>query len=326
MKRSVFLKQSFTAGAGLLLRPWARRREAAVAPSMVTVLHTADTHSHIDPFPADHPHYPGLGGMARRAHLVQRLRAESSELLLLDSGDMFFGTPYFSRFGGEPELELMSRMGYTAATLGEHDFHNGVAGFERVMHKARFPLVVSNYDFGTTRLGLRVQPHLIRLCDGVKVGIFALGIGFEGILAPSRHIGVRHLDPLETARQMVFLLREYHRCHMVICLSHLGLDHLDNRPSDRKLAREVRGIDLILGGHSHLLLQQPEIIHHADETQTCISHAGHSGLSVVRMDFIFDGERRLVNSAHEPVALGPEAPATPKDAASAITWPAEHTS
>lgn len=322
MKRSAFLKQSLTAGAGLVLQPWIRRKKESATQARVTVLHTADTHSHIDPFPADHPHYPGLGGMARRAQLIQKLRADSRELLLFDSGDIFFGTPYFNRFGGEPELELMSRMGYTAATLGEHDFHNGVTGFERVMHNARFPLVVSNYDFGTTRLGLRVQPHLIRLCDGIKVGIFALGIGFEGILDPSRHVGIRHLDPIETARQLVFLLREYHHCEMVICLSHLGLDHADGRPSDRKLAHEVAGIDLVLGGHSHLLLQEAEIIHHSDGTQTRISHAGHSGLAVVRMDFMFDAERRLVSSGYEPLALGSAATAGIFSFSEAGTWPA----
>ena len=113
----------------------------------LTILHTNDVHSHIDPFPMNDPKYPGMGGVAQRAAIIDKIRAEEKNVLLLDSGDIFQGTPYFNLYGGELEMKLMSKMQYDASTVGNHDFDNGLDGLAKQLPHASFPFLCSNYDF-----------------------------------------------------------------------------------------------------------------------------------------------------------------------------------
>ena len=144
----------------------------------LTILHTNDMHSHIHPFTSGRN--KGLGGMAQRAHLINKIRQENSNILLLDSGDIFQGTPYFNMYGGELELKLMSKMNYDAATIGNHDLDNGLNGLKKQLKHANFPFLIANYDFSSTILKETFSPFKIFDKNGIKIGVFGIGIELDG--------------------------------------------------------------------------------------------------------------------------------------------------
>ncbi len=307
MNRKTFLKNSAILGAGLGLGGFFPYSEVqGVAQRRVTILHTNDTHARIEPFSDSAPRYAGMGGVARRTTLIRQLRAENPDSLLLDAGDVFQGTPYFNKFNGALDFEVMSKMGYDAVTIGNHEFDNEVRGFEEVMGKARFPFVSTNYDFGTTRMGRRVHKFLIRQVAGVKIGIFGLGVDFENLVLPHLHRGVTYLDPVEVAADTTAHLKGYHQCDMVICLSHIGYRYNDNRVSDRVVAHQVDGIDLIIGGHTHTFMPEPELFEKPDGSRTWVSQVGFAGIVLGRLDFYFDRGRQIaaVRNHNYPVTDG----------------------
>lgn len=263
-------------------------RSSVGGASRLVVLHTNDTHSRLDPFPQDGGRFAGLGGAARRAVVVQRVRDDNEHVLLFDSGDVFQGTPYFNYFGGEPEFKVMSAMGYDAATLGNHDFDNGVDGLARVLPHAEFDFVVANYDVAGTPLEERVKPFVIRDMGAFKVGVFGLGIAFERLVLARLHEGVTYLDPVESARRTAEELRNQ-GCAVVVCLSHLGYRYNDpSRPSDQTIAEKAPGIDLILGGHTHTFLPEPDKRLHGDGRATLVNQVGWAGMRLGRIDVAFD--------------------------------------
>ncbi|GGK65955.1 metallophosphatase [Rufibacter glacialis] len=260
----------------------------ASTPIKLTILHTNDMHSRIDPFPNDGRKNGGLGGMARRATLVKQIRAQEPNVLLLDAGDIWQGTPYFNFFGGELEYKLMSQMGYDAATLGNHDFDNGLEGLQKQLPHASFPFLIANYDFSGSILKDRFKPYKVFVKEGVRVGVFGLGIQLAGLVADTHYAGVKYLDPVATAQKMVKALREEEKADLVICLSHLGYKYESERIDDRKLATQVSGMDLIIGGHTHTFLDEPEKITHASGHETLVNQVGWSGINLGRIDFSFD--------------------------------------
>ena len=258
----------------------------------LVVLHTNDTHSRMDPFPMDGGRFAGLGGAARRATLIRRVREANEHVLLVDSGDIFQGTPYFNFFGGEIEFRAMTAMGYDVATLGNHDFDNGVDGLVAMLPEAGFEFVSANYDVSESALAGHVQPHTVREFDGVKVGIFGLGIAFEKLVLASLHQGVRYTDPVAAARASCRELREQ-GCSLVICLSHLGYVYPDPaRPSDRTLAEAVPEIDLILGGHTHTFLDEAVVYGQGRTGFTVVNQVGWGGMRLGRVDVTFDQARQ----------------------------------
>lgn len=300
MKRRDFLRNSVLGTAGLTAlgslaahaAPAAPTAPAAKGPVKLTILHTNDMHSRIEPFPADSPQWAGLGGMARRAALIEQVRGQEANVLLFDSGDVFQGTPYFNFFGGELEFKLMSQMRYDAGTLGNHDFDNGLEGLQRQLPHAGFPFLVANYDFSQTILAGRFAPSKVFEKQGVRIGVFGLGIEMAGLVADVNFGQTKYLDPVETARKMVAQLRGPDRCDLVICLSHLGYDYKSAKIDDRKLAAQVAGIDLILGGHTHTFMPTPEPITSPDGHATLINQVGWAGINLGRLDFEFSPGRR----------------------------------
>ena len=253
----------------------------------LVVLHTNDTHSRMDPFPLDDGPFAGLGGAARRATLVQRVRDANEHVLLVDSGDIFQGTPYFNFFGGELEFRVMTEMGYDAATLGNHDFDNGVDGLVAMLPEAGFDFVCANYEVSDPALAERVQPYVVREFGGVKVGIFGLGIGFEGLVLASLHKGVEYRDPVDAARSTARVLRDQ-GCALVICLSHLGYRYSNpSRPSDRVVAEAVPEVDLVLGGHTHTFLDEAELFEQGRTGFTLVNQVGWGGMRLGRIDVAF---------------------------------------
>ncbi|MBC6990574.1 bifunctional metallophosphatase/5'-nucleotidase [Hymenobacter sp. BT491] len=305
MNRRDFLKNTAFGAAsvsllGVSLPAMARDSKGA----RLTILHTNDMHSRIEPFPEGSGQWAGLGGMARRAALIEQIRQQEPNVLLLDSGDIFQGTPYFNFFGGELEYKLMTQMGYDASTLGNHDFDNGLEGLQKQLPNAGFPFLIANYDFSQTILAGRFQPYKVFEKAGHRIGVFGLGIEMAGLVSDRNFGATKYLDPVATATDMVAKLRGPERCDMVICLSHLGYKYESAKIDDRKLAAQVSGIDLILGGHTHTFMDAPEPIVGPNAHRTLINQVGWSGINLGRLDYSFaHGTRQptVASSAVMPV-------------------------
>lgn len=258
----------------------------------LTILHTNDMHSRIDPFPADDKKFGGMGGMAQRAAIVQRIRSEEDHVLLLDCGDIFQGTPYFNLFGGETELKLMSAMGYDAATMGNHDFDGGIDGFERQLQHASFPFLVANYDFRNTVLKDKVKNYALFKRGPLKIGVFGLGIELTGLVPDHLFGETQYNDPIAVAQQVADVLRYDEHCDVVICLSHLGYKYESVKVSDEWLASQTSGIDLILGGHTHTFLPAPVEYKNRAGEMVVVNQVGWGGVQLGRLEIICDKVKR----------------------------------
>jgi 5'-nucleotidase len=285
MKRKEFIRNSLALGAGIALVP-SLLESCTPKSTTLTILHTNDMHSRIEPFPANAGRNAGLGGMARRAALIKKIRAETENVLLLDSGDIFQGTPYFNFFGGELEFKLMSQMGYDVATLGNHDFDNGLEGLDKMLPNAQFDFVNANYDFSSTILKDRFQPYKIINKGAIKIGIFGLGIELQGLVPDKLFAETVYNDPIANAKEMVEELKAQ-GCHYIICLSHLGFKYDSEKVDDHKLAEAVSGIDIILGGHTHTFLDEPIWYENAQGHKTMINQVGWAGINLGRIDVTF---------------------------------------
>jgi len=253
----------------------------------LTILHTNDVHSHIDPFPSDHYEYPNQGGFARRSALINRIRKEQNHVLLLDAGDIFQGTPYFNFYKGRLELELMSKMGYDVATLGNHEFDNGLDELSKQIQHAEFPFVCSNYDFSNTALnGLTKHYHIIEK-GSIKIGIFGLGIELDGLVNPASYKETVYNDPIQVAHETCHQLKEVEQCDYIVCLSHLGYSYKTNQVSDQIIARQTKHLDLIIGGHTHTYLPEPELVTNDHNQQVLINQVGWGGAYLGRIDVVF---------------------------------------
>ncbi|PRX49665.1 bifunctional metallophosphatase/5'-nucleotidase [Salegentibacter salegens] len=259
----------------------------------ITILHTNDVHSHIEPFGSDDSRNPNMGGVARRATLIQQVRNENPNTLLLDAGDIFQGTPYFNFYGGELEFKLMSKMKYDAATIGNHDFDNGIDGLYAQLPHAEFDFISSNYDFSNTVMNGQTHDHTVLTKDGVKIGIFGLGIELQGLVNEGLYKETKYLDPVEIAQDQSRILKEEKNCDLVICLSHLGYKYSSDKVSDIKLAQATENIDLIIGGHTHTFLDKPTIETNKVGKKVLVNQVGCYGLYLGRIDFYLDDKNNI---------------------------------
>ncbi|MEI6678526.1 MAG: metallophosphatase [Mariniphaga sp.] len=257
-------------------------------PVHLTIIHTNDFHSHIDPFGKDVPRNAGEGGMAKRAALIAKVRSESKHVLLFDAGDIFQGTPYFNYFQAKLDFELMTLMGYDAATIGNHEFDNGLEGIRSQLKYAGFPFINSNYDFSDTILAGKTLPYKIFRKGGVKIGVYGLGIELKNLVDPKNYGNTRFNDPLQTALKMEKMLKEEHNTDLVVCLSHLGYDYKDNTVSDKVLASQTFNTDLIIGGHTHTFLKAPDRIKNKAGKEVVVNQVGFGGLILGKVDFYFE--------------------------------------
>lgn len=295
MKRRNFIQKSTAATAFLTLGGLSLQSFASKNTKHITILHTNDVHSHIDPFPITDSRYPNMGGVARRATLVEAIRKENPNTLLLDAGDIFQGTPYFNFYGGELEFKLMSMLKYDAATIGNHDFDNGIDGLFAQLPHAQFDFLSANYDFKNTVLNSHVKPYKIFVKDGIKIGVFGLGIKLEGLVDPKMYKETIYLNPLEITQDMSRILKEEEKCDLVICLSHLGYRYKDEKISDLELASKTKNIDLIIGGHTHTFLPKPTISKNSVGENVLVNQVGCFGLNLGRIDFYFDNDKNLAS-------------------------------
>ena len=289
MRRLEFLKTTgaataFTAVGGVgLFNTWT----PASYDKHLTILHTNDVHSHIDPFPANDSKYPNLGGVSRRFSYIQSVISKNPNTLVLDAGDAFQGTPYFNFYGGELEYKLMSKMGYHASTIGNHEFDNGIANIAAQLAHAEFDLLNANYDLSNTILDGLVQPHQIYEVNGLSVGVFGLGIELDGLVSKDLYKETKYLNPVEIAQEQSRILKQDLKCDLVICLSHLGYKYSSEKVDDLKLAKQTKDIDLIIGGHTHTFLDRPSVIKNKDDKNVLVNQVGWAGINVGRIDFYF---------------------------------------
>ncbi|WP_045475767.1 bifunctional metallophosphatase/5'-nucleotidase [Winogradskyella sp. PG-2] len=290
MKRRQFLQQSTSAAAMVGLGGLSLQSFTSPQTKKITILHTNDVHSHIDPFGPDDGRNANKGGVARRASLVESIRKENPNTLLLDAGDIFQGTPYFNYYGGEIEFKLMSMLKYDLATIGNHDFDNGIDGLYAQIPHAKFDFVSANYDFSKTVMDTHVEPYKIFIKDGIKIGIFGLGVQLEGLVDKNMYKETVYNNPIEIAQDMSRVLKEEKSCDLVICLSHIGYYYRKSpdRVSDINLAKATKDIDLIIGGHTHTFLPKPTIEKNSAGKNVLINQVGAYGLYLGKIDFYFE--------------------------------------
>lgn len=268
----------------------------------ITLLHTNDQHSRIEPFEkSNDDRYSNKGGFARRASLIQKIRQQEEHVLLVDAGDVFQGTPYFNFYGGELEFKLMTKMGYDAGTIGNHEFDNGLKGIKDQLPHAGFDIICSNYDFSNTILEGRFQPYQIYRRGKIKIGVFAVGIELNGLVNKEMFEETKYFDPIEIATDMVRILKEEKNCDLVICLSHLGYEY-SNEPdkiSDVHLAQRTSDIDIIIGGHTHTFLREPQKFINKKGKAVLVNQVGWAGLYLGRIDFYLqNGKLKDYTSFH----------------------------
>lgn len=259
----------------------------------ITILHTNDVHSHVDSFPQNHSSFPNLGGLARRASLVDIIRKENPNSLLFDAGDIFQGTPYFNFYGGELEFKLMSMLKYDAATIGNHDFDNGLEGLYKQLPHAKFDLLSANYDFSNTVMNGHTKPYKTYTLNGIKIGVYGIGIELNGLVTKRLYQETVYLNPFEIALETERLLKEDEKCDLIICLSHLGYQYnaSENKPDDITLAAKTNYTNLIIGGHTHTFLDKPTLVKNNKGLDTLVNQVGCFGINLGRIDFYFDSSK-----------------------------------
>lgn len=247
------------------------------------VLHTNDTHScimPINPKLADKK-LADRGGFLRRIAMLKEERAKNPDLLLFDSGDFSQGSPFYTLYKGDVEVDLMNRMGYDAGTIGNHELDFGLENMARLFRNLNYPIVCSNYDFtGTMAEGIVKRWTIIKR-NGVRIGVFGLSPELEGLVDMSKCTGVKYLDPVKVANEMADFLKNKKKCDLVICLSHMGWD--ETGINDQFIIPQTRNIDLVLGGHSHTYMETIQYVKDLDGKPVAVDQNGKHGIWVGRM-------------------------------------------
>lgn len=253
----------------------------------LVILHTNDTHSCVMPL---NPNLADTtkanrGGFIRRATMIKEERKKNPKLLLIDSGDFSQGSPYYTLFKGDVEIGLMNEMKYDASTIGNHEFDFGMENMARLFKKAKFPILCANYDFTGTVLQGVVKPYTILKRNGLKIGLFAVDPKLDGLVFAKNCQGVKYLDPVVFAQQMVNILKSK-KCDVIICISHLGWNI--GGDDDNKLVANTRGIDLVLGGHSHSFLKDLVYVKNLDGKEIPIDQNGKNAIYVGKLTLNFN--------------------------------------
>ncbi|MED4224609.1 bifunctional metallophosphatase/5'-nucleotidase [Neobacillus cucumis] len=266
----------------------------------LTIMHTNDTHAHLD-------------NIARRITTIKQVREDNSNSLLLDAGDVFTGTLYFNEYEGLADLEFMNLIGYDAMTFGNHEFDKGTATLANFIKGAKFPFVSANVNFQQDAnvknyFNNRIEKHpkdgqiyngIIKEVNGEKIGIFGLTTAeTKDISSPGPDVEFENY--LEEAKQVV---KEFKKkgVNKIIALTHIGYND-GGGDNDLTLAKDVEGIDVIVGGHSHDKLDQPVIVN-AGEEPTVIVQANEYSKYLGTLDVEFDKKGKVVSSSGKLIDL-----------------------
>ena len=256
---------------------------AAGGNKQLLILHTNDTHSCIMPLKATLADTvkAGRGGYLRRLEMVKSEREKNPDLLLFDSGDFSQGSPYYTMFKGDVEVELMNMMHYDAATIGNHEFDFGLENMARLFRMAKFPIVCANYDFTGTCVEGLVKPYVVIKRNGMKIGVFGLAPEMKGLVSDKNCVGVKFLDPVTKAQEMADILKNKQKCDLVVCISHLGWG--TSGVNDQVMMSKTRNIDIVLGGHSHTFFKTLRYVKNLDGISVPNDQNGKSGIFVGRL-------------------------------------------
>lgn len=258
---------------------------AAAARDLV-ILHTNDTHSLILP-DAD-----GKGGVLQRKAIIDSVKNANKDVLLIDAGDKVQGTLYFKFFKGDVEYPLQNMLGVDISILGNHEFDNGLqalADKERILKSERLS---ANYDFtGTPAEGL-FKPYVIKKIAGKKIGFLGINIDPESIISQANYEGMGFKNVIETANATADFLKNKKKCDLVIAVTHIGYTKGNDKTTDPELARASKDIDIIIGGHSHTLIdpkcpdKYPSVLENAEGRPVLIVQTGKSGkyIGQIRVD------------------------------------------
>ncbi len=249
----------------------------------LVILHTNDTHSQVEPTQKSSLASSDMGGYARRMGIINKIRTEEKYVLLFDAGDFSQGTPYFNFYNGRIEMDAINKMKYDAITLGNHEFDNGMDTLAVILSKANVPIVSSNYEISQTPISPYVQPYLIIRKFGLKIGIIGLNVEPKSLIIESNYKGLSYEDPLEVANKMAAFLKKEKKCNLIICLSHLGSNKKSEDINDFVIAQKSRNIDVIIGGHSHSMIEGERELN-LDGKEVLISQMAKSGLYLGRID------------------------------------------
>lgn len=304
ISRKQFLKQGALAAASFavpsILKPNTFFNTSAL---QLTILHTNDVHSRLEPFAMDGSPNAGLGGVEARANLIKEIRNREEHILLLDAGDMFQGTPYFNLYKGEPEIKAMSLMGYDAGTIGNHDFDGGLDNLALQLQHANFPLLNCNYDFKDTSMQGKTLPYKIFTKGELQIGIFGVGVELQGLVPDNLYAKTKYLEPITEANKTAEYLKKQ-GCDFVICLSHLGDKYNDDKVSDEILAKQSFHIDLIIGGHTHRFFTEPRKYSNKLGGDVIVNQVGWAGINLGKLQYNFSGKKRNKLSKSHTVIIG----------------------
>jgi 5'-nucleotidase len=256
----------------------------------IVILHTNDTHSQIEPTEKNAVRNADMGGYARRAGVINQIRQQEPNVLLLDAGDFSQGTPFYNFYKGRVEIQGYNLMNYDAVMLGNHEFDNGMDSLAMLLKMAKFPVIVSNYDAKGSLLSGLIKPYKILSKAGMKIGIMGLGVNPAGLIMEKNYAGIKYKDPVKTAQYLADFLKKKRKCDLVICLSHLGSDSTELKINDFSLAHQTRNIDVIIGGHSHTMLENVKTIN-MDGKAVMIAQMAKSGLFLGRIDVLFSKQK-----------------------------------
>lgn len=249
----------------------------------LVILHTNDTHSQIEPSEKSSLATSDMGGYARRMGVIEKIRSEEKNVLLFDAGDYSQGSPYFNFFNGRIEIDALNRMKYDAVTMGNHEFDNGIDTLAAIIQNLRVPLISSNYDVTNSVIRDFVKPWIVIKKAGLKIGVMALNVNPESLILESNIRDVNYIDPVEKAQEVSDYLKNKEKCDLIICLSHLGSDKDSKSVNDFEIAAKTKFIDVIIGGHSHSMLENIKT-KNAEGRDVIIAQMAKSGFYLGRID------------------------------------------
>ena len=247
----------------------------------LTILHVNDTHSHIDPQRSGD--YKGRGGVIEQAAYIDSVRCADGKrnVLLVHAGDFSQGTSYFTELGGNIEIDVLNALRFDVVTLGNHEFDNGIEELSRRLKNLEAEVVCANYDFEGTALDGLVKPYTIIRRGGKKIGIIGLLTDIMEVVDADIARMLTYQEPLQVVNRLSGYLKEEKDCDMVICLSHLGYGE------DKELAASIRNVDIIVGGHSHTLLDDKQTVNDLDGEEVIIVQNWKWGLNVGHLSIDF---------------------------------------
>jgi len=246
----------------------------------LVILHVNDTHSHLDPERSGDD--MGHGGVIERAAYIDSVRTAvgKDKVLLIHAGDWNQGSPYYTIFEGDLEASLVNALKYDCLTLGNHEFDNGIEDLARRVKMIKSPIVCANYDFSPFDMGKQgVQPCTVIRRGGMKIGIIGMLTNITKVVSYETASRVPKAgEDADVVNKWADYLRNTKKCDMVIVLSHMGYDE------DLDLVKDIRGVDLIVGGHSHTFVKDFEYRTDLDGKQVPVIQDGCWGLNVGRID------------------------------------------